>query len=176
MKVFFAAVVMIGVILNGSVVYSNESAEGKDRDYETFMATKESDREGFVNGLPEARRISLGRKLMKQKDPMIAYYGCGVLIRNRLEDEAIPRLSEMLIDGTNEKVFNRRMGYDWLHDDEKAFVRITTKMLNYLNANYAKYGDEKKKAIRTVFTQMGMEGEYNQKNFDRLILKLKLQH
>ncbi len=96
MKFFFAAMVMVGVVLNGNVVSSNESAKGKDRDYETFMATRESDREGFVSGLPEARRISLGRRLMKQKDPMIAYYGCGVLIRNGMEDEAIPRLSGML--------------------------------------------------------------------------------
>ncbi len=66
------------------------------------------------------------------------------------------------------------MGYDWVHsDDESLAVRIVVRILEYINYHFKDLQPNEKKRATEFYQQLGLHGEYSDKNADILINKYK---
>jgi hypothetical protein len=54
-------------------------------------------------------------KAYEETNPIVAYSAANCLLYNGYGDLAIPLFARYVYNGNNEKYFNKRIGYDWLH-------------------------------------------------------------
>ena len=71
----------------------------------------------------------------KDTNPKVAYTAANCLLYNGYGDLAIPLFTRYLYNGYNEKYFNKRIGYGWLHNTNwyKVDDKILTNMLEGLD-------------------------------------------
>ena len=74
-------------------------------------------------------------KTYEKSNPKVAYQAANCLLYNGYADLAISLFSRYIYNGHNEKYFNKRIGYDWLHAANwyKVDINILKKMLHGLD-------------------------------------------
>ncbi len=112
-------------------------------------SSKEPNIEGgkrFLQSLPAAEQRVVGRLLLTNSSALVAYAGASVLIERGEEDRAIPTLATFVVNGTNDTLFQGRMGYEWVHDDdEERAARVLLKICGHLLDSWKKQNETERK-------------------------------
>ncbi|MCI5136453.1 MAG: hypothetical protein D3920_15620 [Candidatus Electrothrix sp. AW2] len=108
------------------IVSSDSIEEGKD----------------YLDNLPLESRIEIAQFAVNDADQNISILGIQVLVESGLLDEAVPALSERVLEGDDLTAF----GYSWTHsDDPQLAVRMYLKISRYMLARFESFNTEQKK-------------------------------
>ena len=112
--------------------------------------------------LPKERQIKLAYHLLNDTNGLTVYRGTQLLIKNGKEEDCFHALARIIAEGKDKTHLNGRMGWDWVHNDDKNLMsRMMKGILNFLNENYSSYSLEEKKRILSFFNLMGYTGDYD---------------
>jgi HEAT repeat protein len=125
-------------------------AEADRAEYRRLRGTGERETLfGFVRRLPEARGLQVARAMMEDPDTVIAYTGCGFLIRAGFEEETVPVLARIVATGGHDSELGGRIGWDWLHGgDSELMARMMVRIRGYLRANLDGFSPDERTRIR----------------------------
>lgn len=125
--------------------------------------------------LPKERQIQLAYHLLQDTNGLTVYRGTQLLIKNGREEDCFQSLARLIAEGKDKTDLKGRMGWDWVHsDDKKLMGRMMQGILTYMNNNYSSYSINQKKKVLSFFRMIGYTGDYDKKRVqDQIDLVIK---
>jgi hypothetical protein len=107
----------------------------------------------YLEDLSLESRIEIARFAVADSDNYIKLIGIKVLVESGLPDEAVPALSNRVLEGDDLTAF----GYAWTHsDDPQLAVRMYLKISRYLLVRYEDFdAGQKEKTERFIVSNLG---------------------
>ncbi len=141
---------------------------------EKFFALDREDGLDLIRSLPDNKMVDVAHRLLNDEDTLLSYICAGILFRNGFEEEAVPVIAAIILNGKDKSSLNNRLGYDWVHsDDESLAERIVVRILEYIKHHFKDLQSDEKKRATGFFQQLGLSGEYSNDKADLLISKHK---
>ena len=120
--------------------------------------------------LPQERQVKLAYHLLESSNGITVYRGAQLLIKNGKEEPCFDALAKLIADGKDMTDLKGRMGYDWIHsDDRNLFPRMMMGILTSLNSNYSSYSSEQKQRVLLFFKKLGYTGDYNKQKVQQFV-------